>query len=162
MKRLIGRSMAKNCTGLLVLSAILMGCAAQTVVSNSALSEVGAAVPAAPSPGYQLTPLEMKLDCPKLTGQMKVKIATMRGDQASGQTSLASRAMQSAVTPVFGGTKRGTDTGADSQRDRAKLDAFNKRLAEKNCKTLDIAAELRGDPPAAAPVKSGGKKAGER
>ncbi len=109
---------------------------------------------ATPAGAYQLTADELKLECPKLTGHMKVRIATMRYDLTSRQGSTASRSVQSVVTPVFGGTSRGIDPAADQRRDRAKLDAYNRRLAEKKCKTLDIDAELRGDSPASTPASA--------
>jgi hypothetical protein len=113
-----------------------------------------AAIPPAAA-GYKLTAAEEKLDCPKLTGQMKVRIANMRANVAQGSGTNTSRAIQSVATPVFGGTTRGLDPAADLAMDRAKLEAFNKRLAERKCKTLDLDAELRGEaPPATAPAKA--------
>ena len=99
----------------------------------------------------------MKLDCPKITGQMRVRIATMRGDYAGQSGTLTSRTIQRVATPVFGGTTRGSDPIRELQQDRARLEALNKRLVEKNCNPLDLDAELRGDPPSPAagkPVKS--------
>jgi hypothetical protein len=133
---------------------VLAGCAGQTDSTGSVFPSAAAAggapagardaasIPPAPS-GYKLTPADMKLDCAKLTGQMKVRIANMRAAAASRTGTSPSRALQSVVTPVFGGTQRGANPEADLQLDRAKIDAFNKRLAEKKCKTLDIDAELR-------------------
>jgi hypothetical protein len=51
--------------------------------------------------------------------------------------------VQSAVTPVLGGTTRGANTTADAARDRAYLEAMNKQLAAKNCATFDLDAEMR-------------------
>ncbi len=96
--------------------------------------------------GYQLTEAESRLDCPRLTGQMKVRIANMRATYGARSGTAASQAVQSVVIPVFGGTRRGLDPDADLQLDRAKLEAFNRRLAEKKCRTLDIDAELRAAP----------------
>jgi hypothetical protein len=138
----------------------LAGCATETVTgdgpSAAALAPAAAAAPAVPP--YKLTDAELKLDCGKLTGQMKVKIAVLRGDAGRPSASAASRTIQQVVTPVYGGTQRGADPAAEMARDRAKLDAFNARLVEKKCKPLDIDAELRGEtpPPAAraAPKKA--------
>ncbi len=135
----------------------LAGCAAEAVTHDAISSDAlapGAAPAVAP---YRLTEPEMKLDCGKLTGQMKVKIAIMRGDAGRTPASATSRTMQQAVTPVLGGTKRGADPIGDANADRAKLDAFNTRLAEKKCKTLDIDAELRGESP--QPAAKAAKKA---
>lgn len=96
--------------------------------------------------GYKLTEAESRLDCPKLTGQMKVRIANMRAAYGQRSGTNVSQSIQAVVTPVFGGTTRGLDPDADLQLDRAKMEAFNRRLAEKKCKTLDLDAELRGEP----------------
>lgn len=151
-----------RCSGalLLGLTVLLAGCASQDDVAqlDTAVQPTVAAPPSAaaipPAPGgYQLTAAEQKLDCPKLTGQMRVRIANMRSAVGRPNSSAVGRTIQATATPVFGGTTRGLDPEADLQRDRAKLDTFNKRLAEKKCKTLDLDAELRGEAPAAAPPK---------
>lgn len=98
--------------------------------------------------GYKLTEAELKLDCPKITGQMRVRIATMRGDYAGQSGTFTSRTIQSVTTPVFGGTARGSNPIRELQQDRARLEALNKRLVEKSCNPLDLDAELRGEPPA--------------
>ena len=138
---------------------LLAGCAAEAVTSDapSSTAVVPLAAAAVVQP-YKLTDAEMKLDCGKLTGQMKVKIAILRGDAGRNAGSATSRTIQQTVTPVFGGTQRGADPAAEMARDRAKLDAFNARLAEKKCKTLDIDAELRGETPPPA-AKAAPKKA---
>ena len=146
----------------------LAGCAAQTDTHDTTLAPAASAsvapsanASASPVAGsYKLTSAEEKFDCPRLTGQMRVRIANMRAAMADKGGSAAGRVMQSVAAPVFGGSRRGVDPQADLQVDRAKLDAFNKRLAEKKCKTLDIDAELRGEAPASASPKAGAKKAG--
>ena len=147
--------------GFVAVAYLMAGCALQ----NEDVSQLPAASPAPdvrqdaggirPAPSsYLLTAEEIKLDCPKLTGRMRIKIANMRDGVQRPDASAASRTIQSALTPVMGGTQRGMDPTADLQRDRAKLEAYNKRLAEKKCKTLDLDAELRGVAPAAAPAKA--------
>ena len=158
---------------LLPLAAALLvaGCAAQTDSPDASLAPAGGApsAPAGPASvaaiapaasGYKLTAAEEKLDCPKLTGQMKVRIANMRATFDRRTGSDTSRAAQSVVTPVFGGPKRGADPEADLALDRAKLEAFTRRLADKKCKALDIDAELKGEAAPAAPAKAVPKKAG--
>jgi len=142
---------------------LLTACAAQTDVPDTtpvsgapppppAFRYSSAAdIPAAPG-GYKLTAEEQKLDCPKLTGQIKVRAMNMKAAFAQPAGTATSGAIQSAITPVFGGTSRGASKEADLANDRAKLDAFNARLAEKKCKTVDVDAELRGTPPARAPA----------
>jgi len=46
------------------------------------------------------------------------------------------------IAPVFGGSSLGSDRDAVYARERAKLEAYNDELAARNCKTLDIEAEL--------------------
>ncbi len=114
-----------------------------------------AQVQAAPA-GYKLTDAEEKLDCPKITGQMRVRIATMRGDYAGQSGTFTSRTIQNVTTTVVGGTVRGSNPIRELQVDRARLDALNRRLVEKKCAPLDIDAELRGETPSSAagkPVK---------
>lgn len=139
----------------------LSACATQTDVPDTTPVAGGVPPPSVPASaadvapaagGYKLTAEEQKLDCPKLTGQMKVRISNMRAAYAAPAGTAAGRALQSVTTPVFGGPQRGRSREGDLAMDRAKLDAFNARLAEKKCKTFDIDAELRGTPPAAAPA----------
>ncbi len=144
---------------LLASAAFLAGCAAQNEDVSQTLAPAVAAPPDVASirpatSGYTLTAEEAKLDCAKLTGRMRIKVANMRDAVQRPDASATSRTIQSAVTPVMGGTQRGMDPVADLQLDRAKLEAYNKRLAEKKCKTLDLNAELRGEAPAAAPAKA--------
>lgn len=151
--------MSLNRICLAAVVAPLAACAADTGQPSSALylpvasapgGPAGAASVPAAKGGYTLTEAEGRLDCPRLTGQMKVRIANMRAAYGSRSGTGVSQTIQSVVTPVFGGTTRGLDPDADLQLDRAKLEAFNRRLAEKKCRTLDLDAELRGEP--SAPV----------
>ncbi len=147
--------MYRSC--LAMLAASLSACAAETGGSSPAVylpvatgpaatAGAGAASVRAAPGGYKLTEAESRLDCPKLTGQMKVRIANMRAAYGQRSGTNVSQSIQAVVTPVFGGTTRGLDPDADLQLDRAKMEAFNRRLAEKKCKTLDLDAELRGEP----------------
>lgn len=142
----------KRFAALLVLS--LAACAS----SNPAPVEVAAApvaAPAPPPPAYELTKDEKALDCRKLTGRMKVRIAAMRNTPI--KPSAVASVAQSASTTVFGGTKRSADPEADRRADRARLDAYNKRLVELKCPAVDIDKELQAVPtaksvPAAKPA----------
>ena len=51
---------------------------------------------------------------------------------------------------LVGDTKAGASLEADIAREHARLEAFNRRHAEMQCKTLDLEAELN---PKAADVK---------
>ena len=91
---------------------------------------------------YQLSSGEQALDCKKLKGRMKVRILQVRDYEDRGKATIVARTMQSAATPIFGGPSYGTNPEGDYRKDLAMLEAYNKRLAEKNCKTLDLKAEL--------------------
>ena len=93
--------------------------------------------------GYQLTDEEKKYDCKKLTGKMQVRILQMRGYDTHAKASSFARTAQAVTTPIFGGTKEGMDPDGQYRRDRAMLDAYNRELAAKKCKTFDIEAELK-------------------
>ncbi len=152
-----------ECWVLLVATLLVAGCSAvgETIGTMSPPAKLndpaGTATIAPLSGGYRLTEAELKLDCPKITGQMRVRIATMRGDYAGQSGTFTSRTIQSVTTPVFGGTARGSNPIKELQQDRARLEAMNKRLVEKSCNPLDLDAELRGEAPSPAagkPVKS--------
>lgn len=148
MRRLRARAVAA------VTSALACGCAGAPVDTQPSL--VGDAPPSAssdivtgtvPASGYQLSENELKLDCRKLTGLMQIRILQIRGYDSSKKTSAAARGMQSLATPIWGGTKEGIDPDGQYRRDRAMLEAYNQRLADKHCKTFDLEAELavKGD-----------------
>jgi len=95
---------------------------------------------------YVLGPDEAKLDCRKLTGRMQVRILQIRDHNERQVGSAAGQTIQSVATPVFGGTTYGANPDRDFARDRAILEAYNRQLAAKNCKTFDLAAELKPKP----------------
>ncbi|MFA5900567.1 MAG: hypothetical protein WC829_15815 [Hyphomicrobium sp.] len=135
-------------TIIMLACALLGGCASSStdikpnLVSDAPTPSEGLVTGALPSSGYQLSEEELKYDCRKLTGMMQIRILQIRGYDANKQASLAARNMQSIATPIWGGTKEGVDPEGQYQRDRAMLEAYNQRLATKQCKTFDIAAEL--------------------
>jgi hypothetical protein len=91
--------------------------------------------------GYQLSETENKLDCKRLTGTMYIIIARLRDAKNRKPPSQIASVTQKTLTLV-GGTDAGSTLEADIARERARLEAFNRRLAEKQCKTLDLEAEL--------------------
>jgi hypothetical protein len=91
---------------------------------------------------YVLSEAERALDCKKLTGRMQLKILQTRGADQRPNASIAARATQSVVTPVFGGTSFGSDPQAEIARNRAILVAYNEELRRKGCPTFDLDAEL--------------------
>lgn len=92
--------------------------------------------------GYQLNNEELGYDCRKLTGLMQIRILQVRGYDSNKQASMAARGMQTFATPIWGGTKEGVDPEGQHRKDLAMLEAYNQRLAEKQCKTFNLAAEL--------------------
>lgn len=147
------------------LAALLLGACASQGGDIAAVTGSITPPPAAPAAetvsrlptgaGYQLTPTELELDCRKLTGRMAVRIVQIRDFQSRSQSTALSRGLQSVTTPVFGGNYEGTDPAGRYARDRAQLEAYNRRLAEKNCANFDLDAELdpaAKDPPRTRPL----------
>jgi hypothetical protein len=108
--------------------------------------------------GYVLSPQELSYSCKKLTGTMQVRLLQVRQYDASRNPTTVARGMQSVATPIFGGTTVGIDPVGQHQSDLAMLEAYNQRLAAKNCKTFDLAAELKKTDPAETPEPIGAKK----
>ena len=132
-----------------IASAVVCGCAGAPADTKPNLvndippaAETGVVTGALPTTGYQLTEDEQKYDCRKLTGLMQIRILQVRGYDSNKKTSIAARGMQALTTPIFGGTKEGVDPDAQYRRDVAMLEAYNRQLASKQCKTFDLAAEL--------------------
>lgn len=92
---------------------------------------------------YQLTEQEQKLDCKQLTGSVTVKILQMREARERKQPSVPAAFAQQASRPFKGTSTYGLDTDADYANDRARLEALNRQLAAKECRTFDLAAELK-------------------
>ena len=82
------------------------------------------------------------MDCRRMTGSMQITINRLR-DAASrkGGSGLARGRTQDHAADHPGSTAS-ADRQTTMSRERAKLDAYNRQLATRNCKTLDIDAEL--------------------
>ena len=124
-------------------SGVVSGCSQNG--GNGLLPQIGQKTPDTYKQGqpYELTAEEKSLDCKRLTGRMQIRILQTRDASVKVNSSALGRGMQSAVTPVLGGTTYGADPAADAARDRAVLEAMNKQLAAKKCPTYDLDAELR-------------------
>jgi hypothetical protein len=98
---------------------------------------------------YEMSADEKAMDCRRLTGSMQITLSRMRDGYGRVEPSAGARVAQSAATPVLGGSSIGADRGRLFARERAKLEAYNRELAMRNCKQLDIEAELARapDPP---------------
>lgn len=107
---------------------------------------------------YHLTDQERELDCKRLNGSITIKIKQMRVSGGRVRPSVAAATAQAAARPVIGGTTYGQNLGVDLMRDRARLEALNRRLAELKCPTFDLDAELApGNDKLPRPVKAGKK-----
>ena len=142
------------CRAILVLIAcgVASGCAQNG--GDSLLPQVGQKAPDRYKQGqpYELSAEEKSLDCKRLTGRMQLRILQTRDTIQRNDSSALGRGMQSAVTPIFGGTTHGVDPAADAARDRAMLEAFNAQLAAKKCPTYDLDAELQPRSPRDTPT----------
>jgi hypothetical protein len=105
-----------------------------------------------PDGTYVLSEAELALDCKKLTGRTLVRILQIRDYQLTRKGSAAARGSQQVIAPIFGGTTYGADPEADYRRDRAIVEAYNRRLAEKQCKVFDLVKELQPKPAGESPV----------
>ena len=136
------------------LAAMLLGaCASQTGTITSSITPPAAALRPTPvaaetvsrlpsAAGYRMSPEELALDCRKLTGRMAIRIVQIRDFQTRTRSTSLSRGIQQATKPAWGGSGEGSDPDARYSRDRAMLEAYNHRLAEKNCANFDLDAEL--------------------
>lgn len=129
---------------ILVLSLGMVGCAATNPGDTAALATPPAAAPAAgvTKAGYVLSAKELELECKQLTGRMQIRILEIRDYNERNRTTLASRALQSGATTVFGGSTTGTDPDGAYAKDRAMLEAYNQQLQAKGCRTYDLESEL--------------------
>lgn len=98
-----------------------------------------------PAGAYVPSEAERALDCRRLRGSMLIIVAKLKDAGKGPQASAVSGATQSAVAAVRGKAMIMEPT-AEARRERARLDAYNKLLAEKNCPVMDISAELSSSP----------------
>jgi len=95
-----------------------------------------------PDGRYHMSESEKAMDCKRLTGSMQITLARLKNTYGRQQPSALSSTVAQSIAPVFGGSSLGSDRDAVYARERAKLEAYNDELAARNCKTLDIEAEL--------------------
>ncbi len=91
---------------------------------------------------YEPSAQEKALDCRKITGSIHIMIERIKDAPNRIRPSATAATMQSMAKSTIGGTVAGSDIDGETTRERARLEAYNKLLAEKKCPTLDIAAEL--------------------
>lgn len=120
---------------IIALVCALAGCASQAPEITASISPAGG--------GYALSAKEMELNCKELTGRMQLRILEIRDYEARQHTSALSHGLQTGATSIFGGTSANADPADIYVEDRARLEAYNQRLAALNCKSYDLAAELQ-------------------
>ncbi|MEM9026761.1 MAG: hypothetical protein AAGC70_00160 [Pseudomonadota bacterium] len=107
--------------------------------------------------GYQLTTAEQKLDCRRLTGRMQVRILQIR-DRMKAQPDTVLATVRSALSTtsrfIMSGSaaSNGYSAADRTKRDIEMLKAYNRTLANKNCATFDLNAELQERPVSHTPI----------
>ena len=101
---------------------------------------------------YELSQVDKDRDCKRTLGSMQIIITRLKDPAFRNEPSFVSSTIQSGSAAVIGGSARGSDRQAEYDRERARLEAYNRLLAAKNCKTMDIDAEL------AKPAEVGGRR----
>jgi hypothetical protein len=99
-----------------------------------------------PDGRYVMSGTEKAMDCKRLTGSMLITIARLKDAQSRNVGSQFAASTQRAVHELGGGSSVGADREGDFARERAKLAAYNAELAQRNCKTVDIDAEMARPP----------------
>jgi hypothetical protein len=96
---------------------------------------------------YHMSSQEKATDCRRLRGSMMVTISRLRHRDTETAPSALAKSANQTVAPLIGRSSKGLDRDAEYRRDRARLDAYNRHLADKGCPTIDIDAELTRSPP---------------
>ncbi len=90
---------------------------------------------------YHLSAEEEGFDCKDLTGLMQVRILDVRDYEARRRVTPGT-VLQSTLS-FFGVAPASGDLDARYTADRARLEAYNQRLAAKKCPAFDLAQELK-------------------
>jgi hypothetical protein len=101
---------------------------------------------------YQMTEADMKLSCKQLSGRIQVRLLQIRDYGEQQHASLFSRSLQSAFSNTVGTSSKGMDPDGQYSSDLQKIVAYNRRLAEKGCKSYDLDKELRNRDPHELPA----------
>lgn len=81
------------------------------------------------------------VNCKRLSGNMQIRLLSLRSNPIGDATSALSKGIQSVVTSVMGGPQPAlADAEKTADYQRLKLD--NARLKDAGCKTFDIEAAL--------------------
>jgi hypothetical protein len=124
-------------------AAALGGCAAGALSQGYLGPETGtmtaAAVAAAPETTATATPEDAEADCKRLAGKVQLRLLEVRSGMPPWESSALLRSLQ---TP--GDSTGGSGGNNALARDLAELEASNKQLADRNCRSFDIAKALTG------------------
>lgn len=143
----------------LIAALVLAGCAAAAPgyepVSKANMKRLEAEAKAPPPSGgmtaqgtYVLTDQEKGYDCRKLSSLVQIGILRLREVDKRPQKSAfndVGRQVHSILSP-----KQKFEGTANPVEERARIEAYNKALAEKRCRTFDIEAGIKA--PVRAPV----------
>ncbi len=94
-----------------------------------------------PDGGFQLSESEKKLDCRRLTGSMQIIVSRLKVADSRPRPSATGQLMQKGAA-IVGEDTSSLNIDAEVRRERARLEAYNRQLAAKGCKTMNIEAEL--------------------
>ena len=94
---------------------------------------------------YEMSADEKAMDCKRLTGSMQIAISRLRDRSGRVEPSASAREHSRRRRPCSAAPASARIEGVYA-RERAKLEAYNRELAARNCKTLDIEAELARAP----------------
>ena len=92
--------------------------------------------------GYQLSSEERDYDCKRLTGHLQIRILELRSQLTSDETSMLARSLNAVGTTAFGGSHYGLDPKSDRAQMVERMQAYNAELANKKCKSFDLAAAI--------------------
>ena len=135
------------CVVLLLLTACAAAMPGYTPPPFKEKSKTGKAMESGEIEGgqYVMADGEKAMDCKRTTGSMKIVIERLKfRDQEPGTSGVA---VAGSKVPAYArSSSKGLDRDAEYARDRARLEAYNRHLAAKGCRTLDIDAELARPP----------------
>lgn len=143
------------------LALLLAGCAAAAPgyeplsKSNMKRMEAEAKAPPpsggfVPGAGYVLTDEEKRYDCRKLSSRIQIGILRLRDAHLRPPPSAVSEVGKQVSTIISPQLKyKGLPTASE---ERMRLDAYNKALAEKRCRTFDIDGQIKAGSKAAVPT----------
>lgn len=92
---------------------------------------------------YEPSAAEQKLNCKQLSGRMQVRILQIRDYAERKGSSTLSRGLQSAFSKTVGTSPKGLDPDATQSQDLKMLQAYNRLLVAKGCRSYNLEQELQ-------------------